>query len=116
MAPDRYSFIAVYIMASARNGTLYTGVTSNLRVRVWEHKQGAYDGFSKRYGCRILVWYEPHETMLEAIQRETNIKRYLRKWKLKLIEDLNPEWRDLSAGWYEDDGSVVLWDPAPDGL
>ena len=114
MEGSRYTFIAVYIIASGRNGTLYTGVTSDLPLRIWQHKQEVLPGFSKRYGCKRLVWYERHAVMLDAIQRERNIKRYLRDWKLKLIEDLNPEWRDLSEGWYDDEG--VRWVPdGPDG-
>jgi putative endonuclease len=86
---------AVYIMASQRNGTLYIGVTSNLPQRVWLHRTGALPGFTKRYGCKILVWYELHATMIEAIAREKQIKAGSRKKKLALIEALNPAWRDL---------------------
>ncbi len=91
----------VYIMASKRNGTLYVGVTSDLSQRVYEHKEGVIDGFTKRYGCKILVWYEEYDRMIDAIQREKNIKQWYRKWKLKLIEDMNPEWDDLynGIGW-----------------
>ncbi|MBI4179566.1 GIY-YIG nuclease family protein [bacterium] len=85
----------VYILASRRNGTLYTGVTSNLLKRVWEHKNSVVTGFSERYGVHHLVWYEPHETMESAIQREKNIKKWRRAWKLALIEDVNPDWRDM---------------------
>jgi putative endonuclease len=95
----RYEFIAVYILASGRNGTLYIGVTSNLEVRIREHKLEVLEGFSKRYGCKRLVWFERHASMAEAIQREKSLKRYLRKWKLELIELENPEWRDLSEDW-----------------
>ena len=95
------AWIAVYMMASARNGTLYTGVTSTLWTRVWQHKQGEFDGFSKTYGCTRLVWYETHSSMLEAIQREKRVKRWRRAWKLALIEAENPQWRDLSEGWFE---------------
>jgi putative endonuclease len=76
-------------MASARNGTLYTGVTSALVTRVRQHKLGTFEGFSKEYGCKTLVWYEPHPTMPEAIQREKRIKRWRRDWKLALIEAEN---------------------------
>ena len=96
------AFIAVYIMASGRNGTLYTGVTSKLRLRVEQHKLGTFEGFSKKCGCKRLVWYEDHATMPEAIQRETQIKGWRRDWKLALIEVETPEWRDLSDGWFED--------------
>ena len=96
----RFASIAVYIVASGRNGTLYIGVTSELQRRIADHKTGAYEGFSKRHGCTRLVWYEPHGDVRVAIQREKNLKRWNRDWKLKLIEDLNPEWRDLSEGWW----------------
>jgi putative endonuclease len=76
------SWIAVYITASARNGTLYVGVTSTLPARVQQHKLGIFVGFSKTYGCKVLVWYETHATMLEAIRREKQIKRWRRDWKL----------------------------------
>ena len=88
----------VYILASKRNGTLYTGVTGNLPKRVWQHKSGAVPGFTSRYGVKQLVWFEIHDTMEQAIIREKQIKEWQRKWKLELIEALNPEWRDL----YED--------------
>ncbi|MEI9891519.1 MAG: GIY-YIG nuclease family protein [Caulobacteraceae bacterium] len=74
-------FIAVYIMASGRNGTLYTGVTSKLSLRVEQHKLGTFEGFSKTYGCKRLVWYEAHARMPEAILREKRIKRWRRDWK-----------------------------------
>jgi putative endonuclease len=86
---------AVYIVANKRNGTLYTGVTSNLPHRVWQHREGQFDGFTKRYGCKLLVWYEHHQTMPEAIFREKQIKAGSRARKLALIEELNPLWRDL---------------------
>jgi len=85
----------VYIMASGRNGTLYTGVTSDLPKRVWQHRQGVAGGFTKKYGCKLLVWFEPHETMEAAILREKQIKAGNRKKKLALIEAENPTWRDL---------------------
>ncbi len=85
----------VYIMASKRNGTLYTGVTSNLTQRVWQHKNNLVEGFTERYGIHTLVWYEVHETMTSAITREKKIKNWKRIWKLALIEKTNPEWRDL---------------------
>ena len=88
---------AVYIMASARNGTLYTGVTSNLPQRAWQHREGLMPGFTQKYGCKILVFYEMYETMDEAIGREKQIKAGSRKKKLALIEAANPTWRDLYA-------------------
>ncbi len=88
---------AVYIMANKRNGTLYVGVTSWIPKRAWEHREGVADGFTKRYGCKRLVWYEVHSTMEYAIAREKQIKGGSRKKKLGLIEALNPLWRDLFA-------------------
>ncbi|MFL9502359.1 GIY-YIG nuclease family protein [Rhodopseudomonas palustris] len=85
----------VYIVASRRNGTLYVGVTSDLPKRIYEHREGLVDGFTKKYGCRVLVWYELHKTMLEAITREKQIKAGNRAKKVALIEGLNPEWQDL---------------------
>jgi putative endonuclease len=86
---------AVYILASKRNGTLYVGVTSNLVKRVWEHKNDAVEGFTKRYGLHLLVWYEMHETMESAIKREKTLKGWRRTWKLELIEASNTGWEDL---------------------
>ena len=85
----------VYIMANKRNGTMYTGVTSNLPQRVWQHREGIADGFTKRYSCKMLVWFANHETMESAIMREKQIKAGSRQAKLGLIEALNPTWRDL---------------------
>ena len=82
-------------MASKRNGTLYTGVTSNLVQRVWQHREGVGNGFTKRYGCKQLVWYELAGTMYGAITREKQIKAGSRSRKLALIEEMNPDWRDL---------------------
>ncbi len=85
----------VYILSNKRNGTLYTGVTSDLLKRVYEHKNDLIDGFSKRYGIHDLVWYEMHETAESAISREKQIKKWNRKWKLDLIDNSNPFWEDL---------------------
>ena len=85
----------VYIIASGRNGTLYTGVTSNLPKRAFEHRQGLAKGFSTKYGCKILVWYELHDAMIDAIRREKQIKAGSRAKKLSLIELDNPDWKDL---------------------
>ncbi len=87
----------VYILASARNGTLYIGVTSNLVKRVFEHRTDAVDGFTRRYNVHTLVWYELHETMESAITREKTLKEWRRAWKLELIERSNRRWRDLFA-------------------
>lgn len=81
----------VYTMASARNGTLYVGVTSDLARRVWEHKSGVADGFTKRYGVRRLVHAEFHSTMEDAILREKRIKKWRRAWKIGLIRESNPQ-------------------------
>jgi putative endonuclease len=91
----RYDFIAVYILASKRNGTLYTGVTSDLAPRIQLHREGQVEGFTQTYGCKTLVWFEQHSYMHEAIKREKQIKRWRRAWKLDLIETQNPQWRDL---------------------
>ena len=88
---------AVYIMASQRNGTLYTGVTSDLLQRIWQHREEVTGGFTKQYGCKLLVWYELHATMHDAITREKQIKGGSRRAKLALIEAGNPEWRDQYA-------------------
>ena len=85
----------VYMLASQRNGTLYIGVTSNLIKRTWEHKINVVEGFTKKYGVHTLVWYEAHETMDSAIQREKVLKKWRRKWKIGLIESFNPDWTDL---------------------
>ena len=88
----------VYILASKPNGTLYVGVTSNVARRVWEHKINAIEGFTKKYKIHLLVYYETHATMPDAILREKQIKRWNRAWKINLILQMNSEWRDL----YED--------------
>ena len=85
----------VYILASKQNGTLYTGVTSSLLKRIWEHKNNLVEGFTKKYNVHNLVWYEVHESMESAIQREKTIKNWKRAWKIKEIEKTNPQWRDL---------------------
>jgi putative endonuclease len=86
---------AVYILASARNGTLYVGVTSDLSLRMAQHDQGLIEGFTKRYDVKLLVYYEMHADMPKAIAREKQLKRWRRQWKLRLIEDMNPEWCNL---------------------
>ena len=86
---------AVYIVANQRNGTLYTGVTSDLPGRTFQHRKGQVEGFSRKYGCKILVWFEIHATMTDAIIREKQIKAGSRTRKLALIESINPEWNDL---------------------
>ncbi|SDX14096.1 putative endonuclease [Nitrosomonas eutropha] len=85
----------VYIMASKRNGTLYTGVTSDLVQRAWQHRESVVEGFTRKYQCKLLIWYEQHGLMESAILREKQIKAGSRARKLALIETLNPDWRDL---------------------
>ncbi len=104
----RYSALYVrimfftYIVTNKRNGTLYTGHTDDLGQRIYEHKGRAYAGFSKKYGCDKLVWFESHETRDGAFVRERQIKEWRRTWKLELIELLNPSWLDLYGSLTED--------------
>ncbi len=86
---------AVYLLASKRNGTLYIGVTSNLPARIWQHRNDQIDGFTRKYRVHRLVYFELHEEMTAAIQREKQLKKWRRAWKIELIEKDNPEWRDL---------------------
>ena len=86
---------AVYMMANQKSGTIYVGVTSDLPKRAWEHREGHIEGFTKRYGCKRLVWFELHSTMEAAIAREKQIKGGSRAKKIALIEAQNPDWRDL---------------------
>ena len=85
----------VYMLASRRNGTLYVGVTSDLIKRIWEHKNNGVEGFTEKYRVHTLVWYELHNTMESAIAREKAIKEWKRAWKIRRIEETNPEWKDL---------------------
>ncbi len=85
----------VYMLCSSRNGTLYVGVTSDLVKRVYEHKNNLVAGFTKMYKVHHLVWYESHDSAETAIEREKQIKKWERPWKLRLIEELNPKWKDL---------------------
>ncbi|MGQ0650822.1 MAG: GIY-YIG nuclease family protein [Betaproteobacteria bacterium] len=91
---------AVYILASARNGTLYVGVTSDLSRRIEAHRSGAVAGFTKTHNVHVLVYFELHSEMYEAIQREKRLKKWNRSWKIRLIEKSNPEWADLSSQIY----------------
>ena len=84
-----------YIMASQRNGTIYTGSTSNLIQRAYQHREGMIDGFTREKGCKLLVWFESHDDLQEARRRERQIKKWNRTWKLRLIEEINPGWNDL---------------------
>ena len=95
MTTSRSKSPAVYILASKRNGTLYTGVTSDLVRRVWQHRNDVVEGFSRRHGTHMLVYFESHDTMESAITREKHLKAWRRAWKLALIERDNPDWDDL---------------------
>jgi putative endonuclease len=95
----REGIIAVYIVASRRHGTIYIGVTSDLARRAFEHREGAIPGFTKKYSCTRLVWWEPFELMTIAIQREKTMKHWIREWKVNLIERDNPHWDDLYGSW-----------------
>ena len=90
----RDAYIAVYMLTNRMRGTLYIGVTSQLSRRMWEHREGLNRGFTKTYGLKRLVWYEPFEDMSNAIQRERSLKRWPRQWKINLIERENPHWDD----------------------
>ena len=94
MRPERIYY--VYILASGPSGTLYTGMTNNLARRVYEHREGLVAGFIRRYGVKRLVYFETFATATDAIRRENRIKKYPRAWKLNLIAQMNPEWRDLA--------------------
>lgn len=86
----------VYMMASARNGTLYLGSTGDLAKRACEHRHGVVPGFTRRYGCKTLVWYEPHRTLFTARSRKRQMKEWKREWKIARIEAMNPGWDDLA--------------------
>jgi len=90
----------VYIVTNKQNGTLYLGVTADLQKRIWEHKNHTTDGFSSRYDLNMLVWYEIHDDINSAINREKQLKKWERKWKLRIIEEMNPEWLDLYEGLF----------------
>ncbi|RDI46934.1 GIY-YIG nuclease family protein [Aquicella lusitana] len=85
----------VYILASQRHGTLYTGSTSDLKKRIWQHKNNIIPGFTAKYRVHRLVYYEEHSSLVEMVRRERRIKNWCRKWKLNLIEEFNPTWKDL---------------------
>ena len=95
MARDGPTGFWVYIMANRRNGEIYTGHTDNLWQRVQQHRNGVFDGYTKKYGCKTLVWAEWHETRHGAFRRERRIKEWRRSWRLLLIEERNPTWRDM---------------------
>ncbi len=85
----------VYIVTNTRNGTLYIGVTSKLVQRIWQHRNGEIAGFAKKYGCKMLVYFEIHESIEQAISREKAMKEWKRAWKIRRVEEQNPAWRDL---------------------
>lgn len=89
----------LYILCNKKNGTLYTGVTNNLERRMFEHKNGLIDGFTKKYGLKRLLYFETYQYINDAIKREKNIKKWKRQWKINLIEEENPTWDDLSKDW-----------------
>lgn len=90
---------SVYILANRKNGALYTGFTSDLTKRLYQHRNGLIEGFTSDYGVKRLVWFEPHNAMESAIQREKRIKKWNRQWKVELIEAGNPDWDDLALGF-----------------
>lgn len=102
----------VYLLASGFHGTLYTGVSSNLVGRVWQHREEVTKGFTARYGIKRLVWFEVHEDMASAIRREKSIKRWQRQWKMELIEAENPTWRDLAEDFGFESLIKIRWIPA----
>jgi len=104
-------YYSVYILASQQNGTLYIGMTGDLLARVEQHKQGAHEGFTKKYGVKKLVYYEIHTDPSKAITREKQMKKWKRNWKIELIEKMNPYWRDL----FRDLVSGKHFDPLPLG-
>jgi putative endonuclease len=100
-------------MASQKKGTIYTGVTSDLAKRVHEHREGVIGGFTKRYGCKLLVWFEAHDELQEARRRELQIKEWKRSWKIRLIEEQNLDWIDLYPGLFEPGGAGPGPRPSP---
>jgi putative endonuclease len=101
----------VYIMASGKNGTIYIGVTSELIKRVYEHREGLIGGFTRRYKCKLLVWYEAYDDLQEARRRELQIKEWKRAWKIRLIEEANLDWHDLYPSLF--DAAVAAPGPRP---
>ena len=99
----------VYIMANRKNGTIYIGVTSDLPKRIWEHREGVVAGFTRKYGCKLLVWFEAFDDVQQARQRELQMKEWKRAWKIKLIEERNLDWNDLFPTLFE----VGSADPGP---
>jgi putative endonuclease len=109
-----HSTTAVYMMASRRHGTIYVGVSGHFLPRIAQHRQGLKPGFTSRYGVKRLVWFEMHEGIVTAIQREKSLKKYRRAWKINLIERDNPNWNDLYPGFFREDGPLShLQTPEP---
>jgi putative endonuclease len=106
---------AVYMMASRMHGTLYIGVTTDLIQRVVQHREGLKDGFTERYGVKRLVWFERHDDIVSAIQREKSLKKYKREWKVNLIEQANPRWDDLFPALVREEGALshLSWRERP---
>ena len=104
---SKYKSYYVYILASKKNGTLYTGVSNNLLRRVYEHKKKIIKGFTSKYNVNMLVYFEENDNILNAIAREKQIKKWYRKWKIKTIEEFNPEWEDL---FYKFGGTDNMFD------
>jgi putative endonuclease len=100
----------IYMLASERNGTLYVGMTDDLVKRVWQHRTDALPGFTRKYNVKTLVWHETHESRESAFARERQIKKWNRSWKIKLIEESNPDWRDL---WDEIASPIPAASPSP---
>jgi putative endonuclease len=95
MLRDPENIVAVYMMASRRDGTIYTGMSANLVERIRQHRDGEISGFTQTYKCQTLVWWEHHWVIVDAIRREKCLKHYVRQWKINLIEAKNPDWLDL---------------------
>ena len=102
---------AVYMMASGQHGTLYIGVTSDLHRRIGQHRDGTVEGFTERHGVKRLVWFEPHDSITAAIQREKSLKKYKREWKVNLIERENPKWADLYPLLFIEHGPLARLQP-----
>jgi putative endonuclease len=118
-APDLeliHGTTAVYMMASRRHGTIYVGVTGRFLHRIAEHREGLRAGFTSRYGVKRLVWYEMHDSILTAIPREKQLKKYKRDWKINLIERVNPYWEDLYPGFFVEDGPFAHLQPREPSL
>jgi|ERR1051326_1034354 putative endonuclease len=99
-----YKTYHVYILTNRWKTVLYTGMTNSLERRIWEHKNKTYDGFTKKYNCDRLVYYETYDEVDQAIGREKQLKPWSRKKKTWLIETMNPEWNDLAADWFTSEG------------